>query len=122
VLPVRVEPRALVLAGDHRLGQRDELDVAEALDETFVSYHPDVQATWAGFHSLDDHRGGPPARLTEDHALTSLQMLGIMTSARAVTVVPEADARIVAQVAPNIISIPIRNAAPARVSLVWREQ
>jgi DNA-binding transcriptional LysR family regulator len=121
-LSVRVERRAMVLAGDHPLAERDEIELADVLDETFVSYHPDVQPAWAGFHSLDDHRGGPPARMTHDHALTSLQMLGIMTSARAVTVVPEADARIVARVASNLTSIPLRDAAPARVSLVWREE
>jgi DNA-binding transcriptional LysR family regulator len=118
--PVRVEPRALVVHRDHPLAQRSQLDVAEVLEETFVGYHPDVQPEWAGFHSLDDHRGGPPERLTDDQALTSLQMLGIMSARDAVTIVPYADAKLAVQVLPDIVAIPLRDAAPAVVSLIWR--
>jgi DNA-binding transcriptional LysR family regulator len=118
--PVRVEPRAAVMHRDHSLARRPQLDVAEVLDETFVGYHPDVQPGWAGFHSLDDHRGGPPGRLTDDAAQTSLQMLGIMSSPHAITTVPYADAKLAAQVLPDIVAIPLHDAAPAVVSLVWR--
>lgn len=119
--PVRVEPRAVVAHREHALARRSELAVAEVLDETFVSYHPDVQAEWAGFHSLDDHRGGPPGLLTSDHALTTLQMLGIMSSAPAITIVPHADAKLAQQVLPDVVAIPLHDAAPAVVSLIWRE-
>jgi DNA-binding transcriptional LysR family regulator len=119
--PVRVEPRAVVAHREHALARRSELAVADVLDETFVSYHPDVQAEWAGFHSLDDHRGGPPGLLTSDHALTTLQMLGIMSSAPAITIVPHADAKLAQQVLPDIVAIPLHDAAPAVVSLIWRE-
>jgi DNA-binding transcriptional LysR family regulator len=118
--PLRVEPRAAVVHRDHPLAQRSELDVADVLDETFVGYHPEVQPEWAGFHSLDDHRGGPPGSLTDDAAQTSLQMLGIMSSPHAITTVPHADAKLAAQVLPDIVAIPLRDAAPAVVSLVWR--
>ena len=63
---VRIEPRALVAHKNHPLARRPELALADVLDETFVSYHPKVQSVWAGFHSLDDHRGGPPANSTGD--------------------------------------------------------
>jgi hypothetical protein len=109
-----------VVQRDHALAERSQLDVAEVLEETFVGYHPDVQPAWAGFHSLDDHRGGPPERLTDDQALTSLQMLGIMSARGAVTTVPHADAKLAVQVLPDIVAIPLRDAAPAVVSLVWR--
>jgi DNA-binding transcriptional LysR family regulator len=117
---VRVEPRAAVVHRDHPLARRSELDVADVLEETFVGYHPDVQPEWAGFHSLDDHRGGPPESVTDDAAQTSLQMLGIMSAPHAITTVPHADARLAAQVLPDIQAIPLRDAAPAVVSLVWR--
>jgi len=119
--PVRVEPRALLVHRDHALARRAELDVADALGATFVSYHPDVQEAWAGFHCLDDHRGEPPAQLTEDHALTTLQMLGIMSTPHAVTSVPNADAKLAAQLLPDVRAIALPDAAPAVVSLVWRE-
>lgn len=117
---VRVEPRAVVVHRDHALARCDELELADVLDETFVGYHPDVQPAWAGFHSLDDHRGGPPAAMTDDQALTALQMLGILSSPRAVTTLPHADAKLVAQVLPDVVALPLRDAAPAAVSLVWR--
>jgi DNA-binding transcriptional LysR family regulator len=120
VQPLRVEPRALLVHREHALAQRAELNVADVLQETFVSYHPDVQEAWAGFHCLDDHRGEPPAHLTEDHALTTLQMLGIMSTPRAITSVPYADAKLAAQLLPEVNAIPLRDAAPAVVSLVWR--
>jgi|SRR5271166_468659 len=120
VQPVRVEPRALVAARDHPLALRAELSAEEILDETFVSYGPEVQPEWAGFHSIDDHRGAPPQHTTHDHALTSLQMLGVMFSSRAITTVPYADARIAQQVLPHVAAIPLTDLDPAEVSLVWR--
>jgi DNA-binding transcriptional LysR family regulator len=119
--PVRIEPRAVVAHREHALACRSELAVADVLDETFVSYHPDVQAEWAGFHSLDDHRGGPPGQLTRDHALSTLQMLGIMSTAPAITIVPYTDAELARQVLPDVVAIPLHDAAPAVVSLIWRE-
>jgi DNA-binding transcriptional LysR family regulator len=121
VQPVRVEPRAVVVHETHAIAQRSELAVAEVLDETFVSYHPEVQPAWAGFHSLDDHRGGPPLQSTVDHAVGALQMLGIMTSLRAATALPLSDARLAEHILPDLVAIPLRDADPAVPSLVWRE-
>jgi DNA-binding transcriptional LysR family regulator len=121
VQPVRVEPRALVVHRAHALAGDRELALTDVLDETFVSYHPDVQPAWAAFHSLDDHRGGAPGMLTDDHALSTLQMLGIMSSAGAVTTIPYGDAKLARQVLPDIVAMPLRDAEPAAVSLVWHE-
>jgi DNA-binding transcriptional LysR family regulator len=122
VHPVRSEPRTLVTYAGHRLAGRDEVELADVLDETFISYHPDVQPAWAAFHSLDDHRGGPPAAQTSDHVLTALQMLGIIATTRAVTVLPMADAKLIELALPEVVAIPVRNADPAVVSLVWRTE
>lgn len=119
--PVRVEPRALVAHRGHSLAGYTQLAVSDVLDQTFVSYHPEVQPAWAAFHSLDDHRGGPPGQVTGDHALSTLQMLGIMSSPRAITTVPYGDANLARQVLPGIVAIPLEDAAPAAVSLLWRE-
>lgn len=118
--PVRVEPRALVAHRRHALAGCRQLRVSDVLDQTFVSYHPDVQPAWAAFHSLDDHRGGPPTQVTGDHALSTLQMLGIMSSPGAVTTVPYGDAKLASQVLPDIVALPLEG-APAAVSLLWRE-
>jgi DNA-binding transcriptional LysR family regulator len=119
---VRVEPRALVVHADHRLASSRGIPVEQALGERFISYHHTVQPGWAGFHSLDDHRGGPPDRRTEDDVSTTLEMLGrlgTLASADAVTALPCTDARLVASVLPDVQAVPLLDAAPARVSLVW---
>jgi DNA-binding transcriptional LysR family regulator len=118
---VRPEPRAVVAHKDHPLAGRPEVSVEEVLDETFISYHPEVQPKWSGFHSLDDHRGGPPRSTTTDHAATSLQMLGIMSTQRAITTVPACDAQVAQRVLPDLVCIPLRHADPAVLSLVWSE-
>lgn len=121
VQPVRVEPRALVTHRAHALAEYRQLSLKDVLEQTFVSYHPDVQPAWAAFHSLDDHRGGAPQKVTDDHTLSTLQMLGVMSSARAVTTIPYGDAKLARQVLPDIVATRLRDAAPAAVSLVWRE-
>ncbi len=120
--PVRIEPRAVVVGRAHRLAGRTEVGVSELLEETFVGYHVDVQAEWAGFHSLDDHRGGPPQRSTADQARTSLQMLGIMAAGAAVTTVPRRDAELAQLAVGSIAAITVTDAHPAVVSLVWRSE
>lgn len=118
---IRAEPRAVVLHRDHLLAGRQSVSVEDVIDETFVGYHPSIQQGWAGFHSFDDYRGGPPRRLTDDRALTSLQMLGIMTASPAAVTVPYLDAKLAQQVLP-IAVFPVADAAPAQVSLVWRNE
>lgn len=118
---VRLEPRAIVAHESHPLAGRTELTVAEVLDETFLSYTPDVQPTWAGFHSLDDHRGGPPRATTVERAANTMQMGGIMASGRGITTLPLCDAIIAQRVLP-VVAIPLSDARPAVMSLVWRRE
>jgi len=119
---IRVEPRALLVPAGHPLASAPTASVDQVLGERFVSYHPGVQRRWAGFHSLDDHRGGPPAETTDDRVATSLEMLGRLSSlaaADAVTALPSTDAELVAHVLAGVVAVPLPDAAPATVSLVW---
>jgi len=121
--PVRIEPRALVVSRSHRLANAEEVHADETSAETFISYRGDVQPEWAGFHSLDDHRGGPPAALTADHVATSLEMLGrLAVIGDAVTALPLSDARLIEQVLPDVRALPIAGAAPASISLVFSRE
>ena len=82
-----------------------------------------MQPEWAGFHSLDDHRGGPPAATTADHVATSLEMLGCLaTITDAVTTLPLTDARLIEQVLPRVRALPLADAAPVSISLVWAKE
>jgi len=116
---IRIEPRALVASKAHPLAAHSEIGVADVLDETFVGYHRSVQRQWAGFHSLDDHRGSPPSHVTGDQVLTSLHMMAAMSAGHAVTTVPLGDAAVALRVMPGVVVRPLGDADPARVSLVW---
>jgi DNA-binding transcriptional LysR family regulator len=120
VQAVRTEPRTVIAPRDHPLAQRTELTVADVLDETFIGYHSAVQSMWAGFHTLDDHRGTPAPRMTADRALTPSQMLTIVASRQAITVVPASDASIILKVLRGVVAVPLRDAHPAVLSLIWR--
>ena len=114
---VRVEPRAALMPDHHPLAQRDELSAAELLDERFLSYHPHVQPTWAGFHSLDDIRGAPAPNRSEAHARTPPEMLTMMASRLGIAVLPLSDALVLRDVLRGVVAIPVIDAGPAVLSL-----
>jgi DNA-binding transcriptional LysR family regulator len=117
----RAEPRVVVAPKTHPLARRSELTVAEVLDETFLGFDPSVDPTWAGFWSLDDHRGKPPRRTTHDLALTSTEMVAIIASGRAITTVPACQAATLVNILTDVVAIPLRDADPSALALVWRE-
>jgi DNA-binding transcriptional LysR family regulator len=121
VHPFRAERRAVVAPETHPLATRKELAVADVLDETFISYDPSVQPQWAGFHSLDDHRGGPPAHLSAHRVMSPPEMLAAMASRLAITTIPASDAAIAEQALRGVVAIPLSDAAPAMLSLMWRD-
>jgi len=118
----RAEPRVVVAPNDHALAERGEVAVSDVLDETYISYHPTVQSAWAGFHSLDDHRGEPAPNMTRDHVRTPLEILAVMSSRRGVTALPACDAAIVERALPGTVGLPLQGADEAVLSLVWRTE
>jgi DNA-binding transcriptional LysR family regulator len=119
---VRHEPRVALVPGGHPLAERDEVALADLLDETYVGFAPSVDPAWAGFWSLDDHRGGPPARVTGDHASNPQEVLAALGGGSgAVTIVPLAAANVFANVLAGTRAIPIRDAAPSRIALVGHD-
>ena len=96
--------------------------MSDVLDETYISYHRTVQPAWAGFHSLDDHRGAHAPNLTSDHVRTPLEILAVLASRKAVTALPACDAAIIQRALPGIVAIPVRDADEAVLSLVWRTE
>ena len=121
VMPIRTEPRAVLASGEHALSSQPEARLADVLDDTFIRYHPTVQADWAAFHALDDHRGCAPVRMTDHCVRTPLEMLGAVSSSRAIAVVPYADARLAQRAASALMAVPILDADPASICLVWRK-
>lgn len=115
---LRREPRVILASRRHPLAQRAELDLQDVLDETFICLHPTVDAGWASFWSLDDHRGGPPARVTGDRAAKPQEVLAALTVRDAITAVPASVAAVVSNILGEITAIPLREAAPAQIAMV----
>lgn len=117
---VRVEPRSVILPQGHRLAQRDQVTVSEVIEETFIGYHPDVDPDWAGFWSLDSHRGGPPMRLTGDQVLAPQEVFAALSVRDAITTVPSSSAALLVKHVPGIHAVPIPDAEPTTFVLVGR--
>jgi DNA-binding transcriptional LysR family regulator len=117
---LRIEPRVVVAPRSSPLAERRSLDVAEVLDETFLCCHTSVDPGWAGFWSLDDHRGKPPARVASGGARTAEEMLANIASGRGITTLAACQAELIVKVLPEVVAIPLRDAHPAEVALLWR--
>jgi DNA-binding transcriptional LysR family regulator len=115
------EPRTVLAPGSHRLASCAELTVAEILEETFIGYHPSTDPTWAGFWSLDDHRGGSPRHITIDQASNAQEVLAALAVRNAITTAPASVANAVAGSARGIVMIPLLDATAAEVVLTGRE-
>jgi DNA-binding transcriptional LysR family regulator len=118
VRTLRLEPRAVLAPTRHPLATRNELTLADVIDETFIGFHPSVEPAWAGFWSLDDHRGGPPRRVTDDRAANPQEVLASLPLGLAITTVPASIAGLLATVAPGLVAIPLPDADPTAVTLV----
>ena len=119
-LTLRVEPRAVIANRRLPIAKQERVEVADVLGQVFIGYHPDVQAEWAAFHTLDDLRGGPPERITDDRVTTTMHMAATIAASRALTTVPFRDARMAATVMPELVALPLYDAAPAVISVLWR--
>jgi DNA-binding transcriptional LysR family regulator len=118
---LRLEPRVVLAPKRHPLAERSELPVAEAIDETFIGLHPSIEPAWAGFWSLDDHRGGPPPHVTADRAANAHEVLAALTVRTAITTVPASVAETILNVLSGVVAIPLRDAEPAAIELVGHE-
>jgi DNA-binding transcriptional LysR family regulator len=114
---LRSERRVALLPHSHLLADREELSVADLLEEKFIGIHSSVDPTWAGFWSLDDHRGGAPARVTADAAANPQEVLAALALRDAITTVPSSVARLFAGPQPGLVAIPVNDAPPAQITL-----
>ena len=122
LLGERMADKVLLLARkEHPLAGRDELSVTEVLDETFVGLHPSVDPAWAGFWSLDDHRGGSPPHVTVDRASNPQEVVASLAMRHAIIAVTQSVANVVVNLMPGVAAIPLHDAEPARIMLVGKE-
>jgi len=116
-----LEPRTVLLPASHPLATRDTLTAAEILDETFLGFDPTVDPTWAGFWSLDDVRGEPPARVVSEGVTTAGQRFAALTTARGIATAPACHAAVIARALPSVVAIPVCDVEPAVLTLVARK-
>lgn len=120
VQPLGAEPRVVLVAKSHPLGQRKELTIAEVLDETFPRTHPTVDPVWAGNWTLDEYRGGPPAKQLDRPASSVQASLAPIAAGLAISTAPAFQAGPIANALSGVVAIPLRDAGPMILSLVGR--
>jgi len=118
--PIRREPRVVLAAQGHPLAGRDALKVADVLDETFIGFDPSTDREWAGFWSLDDHRGAPPRRVTGDRVANGHEVLASLAFSTAITTAPAVAGTVLAGLQTRVVAIPLEDAKPSDVVLVGR--
>lgn len=118
VLALSTEPRVVLAPKGHPLAKRAELTVAEMLDETFLGFQPQVDPAWAGFWSLDDHRGGPAPHLTGECSANARERFALIAAGHGIATVPACHAAIIVKVLPGAVAIPLPDADPTVLALV----
>lgn len=117
VLTLREDPLVAVMAAHHPLAHRKSANVGEVLDHTFVQMPSTAASDWLGFWRLDAYRT-EPARVAAEVANTPQEAAAQVASGRAITTTPAPVAAQFAQL--GIVGVPLHDAAPARLALVWR--
>jgi DNA-binding transcriptional LysR family regulator len=117
VLVLEREPRVVVMAAGHPLAGRRELTVEEVLDETFPGPDPSLDPRWQAFWTLDEERGGP-ARVTGDRVCTTEGGVEAVAAGRAIGTATASHAA--AMTHPGVVTVPLVDARPATLALVWR--
>jgi DNA-binding transcriptional LysR family regulator len=117
---VREDPRVVIATRGHPIASRNELTVAEVIDETFVGFDPAIERGWVSLLTLDDHRGAQPSRVTDERATNALEMLTIVATGKAIVVLAASHGEIIRGALPNLAVIPLLDAHPTKLTLAWR--
>lgn len=115
---LREEERVVLVRSRHPLASRHELELSEVLGETFVGMDPSVEPGWAGFWSLDDHRGLPPRAVTGDMASNPQEVLAALASRDVITTAPRSAATVLFDRLGGVRAIPLSGARPCSITVV----
>jgi DNA-binding transcriptional LysR family regulator len=117
---LRSEPRVVLAGASHPLAKKGELTVAEVLEETFCGSDPSLEPVRAGFWRLDDHRDRP-GRATLGEATNAQETVAVVVSGKAITTAPASAAPTLQSAVPGIVAIPLSDANPTVLALVWHQ-
>jgi DNA-binding transcriptional LysR family regulator len=115
-LTLEISPMIVVVGAGHRLADRDELTVAEILDDPFPG-GPNLHPEWISFWTLDQQRGRPPS-FTADDVKSAEDGLEVVAAGRAIATLPAGVAGGLAH--PGIVALSLRDGPQVRTRLVWR--
>jgi DNA-binding transcriptional LysR family regulator len=118
--PLNAEARVVLAARTHPLAGREDLTVAEVLDETFTRSDPAVDPVWAGNWTLDEFRGGSPRNQVQRPASNVQSTLSAVASGLAISTSPASQAVPIVNAFSGVVAIPLRDAPPMIMSLVGR--
>jgi DNA-binding transcriptional LysR family regulator len=113
---IRTSPLVAAVSDRHHLAGRTRLTVADVLDETFPGVASSCDPGWLANWGLDRYRGAP-ARRTADAGNTPNEVASIVSSGRAITTVPIEVAAGFTHL--GLQAIPLVDAAPALLTIVW---
>jgi DNA-binding transcriptional LysR family regulator len=116
---LREEPRCVLMHVGHPLARKRTLLVEDVLDEMFCGLHPSVDQDWAGFWSLDDHRGGPPSHVTRDEVTGYMGVAAAAAATGCIGVLPMTIAESIVGRTGPLVATPIGDATPASCALAW---
>jgi DNA-binding transcriptional LysR family regulator len=114
-LTLEASPMVVVVAAGHPLAGYGELCVADILDQPFPG-GPRLHPEWVAFWTLDQQRGGPPAR-TDDDVRTAEQGLEVVAEGRAIATLPASVAGGLEH--PGVIALPLCDGPMVTTRLVW---
>lgn len=112
-----VEPRVIALPPEHPLANRDELSIAELLDEPWIAIATN-DATWRDFWLATEHRGGRPAHIGAE-AATPDEAFEAVLAGRGVLLTRTTIAERFA--GEGIATIPVPDAGPSHGAIAWRK-
>jgi DNA-binding transcriptional LysR family regulator len=113
---LRTEPRHVALYKDHRLVQREELRIADLLDEPFIALPPSAGVLRDYWLALDE-RGGHPVRIGAQ-AESPDETFEAVRARQGIVLLSEGNAELYAR--PGVVTRRVADLSPAELAVAWR--
>ena len=113
---LRTEPRHVAVWSKHPLAERDDVRMADLLDEPFVALPPGA-GVLRDYWLATDHRDGHPVRIgalaeTPDEAFEAVG------AEQGVTLLSAGNAELYSR--PGVVTLPVVDLSPAELAVAWR--